>query len=370
MSPDVADQDHLTAYRPPGPSLIWAGLYVLFGHRFDVVRVANCLVGAVAVFLTYAIGRRCFSERIGLLAAALYAVFPTALLYTVDLLSEALGTLWFLAFLLVCLQFAERPGWGRALAAGLLLGIELLTRANCIVMLPLYVIWAVWQFRGQWRVLLQAAAVPALAVALLVPWAVRNYMVFHEFIPLSTMGGSVLLQGNNDIVVSDPAYFGYNVWDTNIPEYREALQSAGDEIERDKRARTFAVQWIKDHPEKWWFMVRHKLWRGLTPVLQPNSPRLYRAGMLVAWGPVLVLFGLAYFPTLIAALRRNDPGWLIHLAILHVLLLSIIFFGLARYRQPIEPLCIILAVTAVAFLFDRIQGARRSGQPPAIARAG
>src|SRR4051794_11023179 len=37
MSPDVKDQDHLTAYRPPGPSLVWAGLYYVFGHRYDAV---------------------------------------------------------------------------------------------------------------------------------------------------------------------------------------------------------------------------------------------------------------------------------------------------------------------------------------------
>jgi threonine/homoserine/homoserine lactone efflux protein len=97
-----------------------------------------------------------------------------------------------------------------------------------------------------------------------------------------------------------------------------------------------------------------KIWRGMTPFLQPNSPRLYRAGMLLTWGPVLVLFTLAFFPTWIGALRRNSPCWLLHAAILHVVLVSIIFFGYARYRQPIEPLCILLAVRAVEFVVERI----------------
>src|SRR4051794_29141972 len=42
MSPDVADQDHTTAYRPPGTSLVWAGLYQAFGHRYAAVRLAHC----------------------------------------------------------------------------------------------------------------------------------------------------------------------------------------------------------------------------------------------------------------------------------------------------------------------------------------
>src|SRR5262245_9338579 len=59
MSPDVADRDHLTAYRVPGTSLAWAGLYAIFGHRYDVIRVAHCAAGAIAVWLGFQIGRQC-----------------------------------------------------------------------------------------------------------------------------------------------------------------------------------------------------------------------------------------------------------------------------------------------------------------------
>src|SRR5437762_3127005 len=48
ISPDVPDKDHLTAYRPPGTSLAWAGLYRLFGHRYDIVRLLHCVAGALA----------------------------------------------------------------------------------------------------------------------------------------------------------------------------------------------------------------------------------------------------------------------------------------------------------------------------------
>ena len=53
LSPDVSNQDHLTAYRPPFPSILWAGLYGLFGHRYEVVRLANCTLGAASVLLLF-----------------------------------------------------------------------------------------------------------------------------------------------------------------------------------------------------------------------------------------------------------------------------------------------------------------------------
>lgn len=360
MSPDVEDQDHLSACVVPGTPVVWAGLYAISGHRYDVIRIAHCVFGAIAVFLVFEIGNRCYGSRVGLLSAAIYAVFPTALIAVVSLMSEALGNLWFLLFILATLWFGEKPSLGRSSIAGLFLGATMLTRASCIFMFPLVVVWGAWQFRDRWSAAIKSVAIPLVAVAVIAPWAFRNYLVFHEFIPLSTLGGSGLLQGNNDIVVTDPKYFGYCIWDTEIPEYREALQTAGDEVERDRRARRFAVEWLKSHPDKWWFLVRHKFWRALTPFLQPHTPRMYRLGMLLAWGPVLVLFGIAYFPTLIAALRRKEPQWLLHLAILQYLMTSVIFFGMARYRQQVEPLCIILAVQALTFLIERRKVAARS----------
>ncbi len=349
LSPDVVDQDHLTAYRPPGPSLVLAGLYRVFGHRYDVVRISNCLMSAATILLVFGIGRRCFNDKVGLLAAAVYTVWPLSLIYAIQIASEPLGTLLFLGFLLACLRFAERPTWGRAAVAGILLGLAILTRPNPVFMIPLTGLWALWQFRRDRRALLKGLAIPVLAIATMVPWWVRNYQVFHTFIPLSTMGGSGLLQGNNRIVATDPDYHGYSIWDTQIPEYADALKSAGDEVERDRRAKQFAIQWLKDNPDKWFSLAVAKLVRGWTPFLQPSSPRLYRLGTLLSWGPVLVLFLIAVVPTLVGFLRSGHPGWLIHLAIASSLIINLMFWGETRYRHSIEPLCILLAAQAVVF---------------------
>jgi hypothetical protein len=81
--------------------------------------------------------------------------------------------------------------------------------------------------------------------------------------------------------------------------------------------------------------------------------------MLVSWGPVLVLFALAFMPTLIAMVRTLHPGWLLHLGILHYAILSLIFFGYARYRTVVEPLCLILAAESLAFCLAQLEVYRR-----------
>jgi hypothetical protein len=291
---------------------------------------------------------------VGLIAAAGYAILPTALIYTVDLLSEPLGTFWFLLYILASLTFAEHQTWGRAAAAGLMLGLATLTRPNCLFMMPLAGLWALVQFRCRWLASMQAMAIPLIALLTLTPWTVRNYLVFERFIPLATSGGSGLLQGNNRIVATTPELYGYSVWDTEIPEYRDALRAAGNEYERDQLAKRLAMQWLAENPERWAYLAGAKFLRSWTPFLASKSPRTYRLVLLVTWSPVLVLFAVAFFPTLVFALRSGNPLWILHLAVFHYIITSLIFYGLLRYRQPIEPLCLILASKTLECLGSRI----------------
>jgi hypothetical protein len=200
-----------------------------------------------------------------------------------------------------------------------------------------------------------ALGVPAVSVLTLMPWAVRNYRLFGKFIPLSTQGGSALLQGNNDIVATNPVYYGFSIWDTKINDnIARELKAPNNEYERDRVAHRLAIEWLKEHREMWGYLVQAKFRRSWTPFLQQSSKAL-RLGMLLIWGPIFVLFAAAFFPTLIKFLRVDYGGWMLHLAIVHYAINSIVFFALARYRFPIEGLCIILACVSVTWFWDKVR---------------
>ena len=219
ISPDVKKPDgqlleHPTAYRSPGTSVLWAGMYWSFGHRYSVVRIFNCILDTLTILVIYLIGGKCFSDKVALLAAAIYTIWPTALLYSSQLGSETLFTFLFCCFILISLEFAERASWPRAIAAGVLLGLAMLTRGNAVLMVALMVPWSVWQFWRTPRLVVRGVAISLVALVMLVPWTIRNYEIFHAFIPFQTGGGDVLLGSYNSVVASDPLYYGYNVWPT------------------------------------------------------------------------------------------------------------------------------------------------------------
>ena len=357
MSPDVSDQNHLTAYRSPGPSLFYAAVYVVAGHRLAIIRVLNCLIGAMCCLLIIAVGRRTVGEGAAFAAAAVWAVWPVSIYLSGSLLSDQLATLTLLWLVLVLLGYAVRPTLNGALFAGFLLGVNLLVHPSRLFLLPMLGLWVVVQFWGSWRAFVMSALIPIVAVLLLVPWIARNERVFHRFIPFSTMGGSVLLQGNNRIVATDPEYLGYNVWDTAIPEYADALKAPNDEFGRDSVAKRLATEWIGTHRDRWLPMAIAKIRRGWTPFLQAHTPLSQRLAMLISWGPVLLLLLIGFVPLLLKFLRARDPGWLLHAVILHMVALDVVFFGLARYRYVVEPYCVLLAAGTVVWLVK--QGLRR-----------
>jgi 4-amino-4-deoxy-L-arabinose transferase-like glycosyltransferase len=360
VSPDVKSPtgellDHPSAYRAPGASVLWAGIYWLFGHRYAPVRLAQCVLDTLTILLLYRIARICFGDAVALLAAGVYAVWPTALLYSSVLGSEPLYTFLFCWSLLLSLQFAEDPSWLRAVAAGVLLGLALLTRGNAVMMVALMIPWGIIQFWKTPRLGMRACAIPLIAVVMLFPWTIRNYRVLHAFVPIETGGGDVLLGSYNRVVANDPLYYGYWVFPTAfLPEYAPQITAPNDEVERDRIEILLATRWMRDHPDKWWYLLESRFRRSWTPFLQPKSPWLYRIGMMASWGPVLALLILGFLPTAIFFLRTNHPGWILHVGILHFVLTALVFWGASRFRYPVEGLCIILASATVVWLCKRV----------------
>jgi len=350
-SADVTDQDHLTAYQAPGVTLMYAALFKVFGRTFWPLRIVQAFLDSATVLLLFLAARSIFSERVGLLTALVYSVYPLAIYLSNELLSETLFMFLSLVFVLCCLTAAgkQSPPW--LIAAGFVFGLSMLTRSNQLLFVPFWIIW-IWQNfrdRWQWRYLL-ALVVAALTV---LPWTARNYLVFHRFVPLTTTGGTALLAGNNRIVVTDPKYYGFCVWPTDIPEYRDALKAPNDEVEHDRVAKQLAVNWLKNNPDKWWYLIQAKFRRFWTPLLQQDNPKI-RLLMLLTWTPILILFTPAFFATFVGFWKRAPAGLLVHYNILAGLSTALICHALVRYRFPIEPFCIMLAGATVIWLWDRL----------------
>jgi hypothetical protein len=168
----------LAQRRTPAYPLVMAASVAIFGRDLLAITFAQHLLGVGTAALTYGIGRLAFGRTVGLLAGLGAALASPLLIYEHYLITESLFTFFLTLsiFLLVAGLRTERL-WLFA-AGGLALGLASLTRPvgqAVLLALPLALLFV---FR-RWRPSIVAFALAAACFALLVvPWAIRNQVVY------------------------------------------------------------------------------------------------------------------------------------------------------------------------------------------------
>ena len=339
-----------TAFWPIGYPLFLAAVFFLFGPHVVAAQLVNLLLSCGVLFLTYRLARRIFHDEVAArLAVLLLTVYPNQIAYTGALLSEMLATF---VLLLACDVFIARPGPGRALVAGLLLGCGALIKAQLLflpgILLALYGwrCWRSWRELGRIAVL---AAIFALGMAAIVlPLTARNYLVFDRLVLISTNGGVTFLDGNNPEARGDHT--------PNNSLIAGAAFSVADQVAADKRAYAIAVDWIKNNPDRFLALMPLKVWRLWAPDGDGEwwFQRGYAGyGVHVAVFRAIRIINQIYYAGLLAGaavaivlLAREgfrDRHWValgLWVAV-YLTLISMAYSGQSRFHIPAMPFLII-----------------------------
>jgi hypothetical protein len=271
-------------------------------------------------------------------------------------------------------EWVKTPRPGRALGAGLLWGVAILTRPNALVMPLLVGAWAWWPLgltlRGRDRV--RQVALLLLGVALVVgPWTLRNARVLHAFVPVTTGGGKALLDANNALLWDDPGHRG-GAWSVYAIEPYASRFRGLTEHATDSLSARMAWQFLDAHRPEWPAMAAAKLarfWRlrseggSLTGRwTAPGSP----LAPLGAWLDPLLLWSVVVLPlalfgafTLLVSSKRLFQS-LPLMAIAAFTASSVLYWGSLRMRLPVEPLVLLHAAVGADALWRRWRF-RRSG---------
>ena len=263
--PDPADTGRLA--RPPGYALFLASLYAVCGRSFFVVQLVQNLLGALAAVLTMLVGRRLVGWRAGWVAAFVTAVSSHLAFASNLILPDALCPLPLLAALLLVIERrGESPGRAlvRAGVAGALIGVATWLRPNLLLLAPFLALF-VAAISDRWRAgLARTAVVIAGMVVVVAPITIRNWVVYHELVPVSINGGITLLHGvaeaggrrfgvrsRDKLVIEEEAtYYG----DARLAEW----WAAPDGIRRDRERYREALREMRAHP---FVYARGMVWR-------------------------------------------------------------------------------------------------------------
>jgi 4-amino-4-deoxy-L-arabinose transferase-like glycosyltransferase len=308
--------------------------FALFGS-LEAVKYAQCLAGALLVPPLALVGRRAFGERAGLVAAGIAAFYPELVWFVSHFWAETVFTvlLWWAMERLLAADAAE--GSGTALASGLLWGLAILTRETVLYFLPFAALWLAWRRPGGAK---RAAALLATAALVVVPWTLRNWVVFDAFVPVSTSGALNLWQGNTRLN-REQVYEEYWAVHGRIAKYQFARKKAAEAIL--ERQPLWIFEKLRDEMPAFWAAhgqpIVH-LERGAYGIVARPVALAAVAVVLLPYLAVLLLFvvGLAALP------RSRALALLLGFLVFYVLL-HVAAHGYPRYRLPAMPALFLLA---------------------------
>jgi hypothetical protein len=234
--------------------------------------------------------------------------------------------------------------------------------ATLAALLPLLLGWLVYRqhlLRRKW--IGRSAATLSIVVLCCVPWTIRNYKVFHHFVPLRSVLGLQLWLGNND---QTQDIFRGDLHPIYNAAEREKYIAMG-EIAYMHEKRQEAVRYMISHPAREARLIVHRFistWTGGTPhplkdlIETPSAwfRFILAFNLLAALGALCGIFVL---------LRSHSAFWL------PVAVFPLVYpwayyltLSLPRYRLPIDPIVLLLMAVALSQISNR-----RGSEAPAAA---
>ncbi len=337
------------------------------GGDLTAVRLTQAVLGALAVVLTFLLGRQVFGTAVGVLAASVAAVYPY-LLYLTGVLYNQNHVLPLVLLLVLALYRRQAGGgFGWVVVCGLCLGFGGSFVPPILVAAPPLGIWHAAR-RGWGPGSRDVGVMAAVAVLALTPVLVRGYVVEHRFVPVAGGGGPALYWSNNPNM--DPEERDAERWvELNMRQVGAERDSMGwtqaqSDSALNARARdyiranpgTFIVNCLRRTKMMWWIYPK--------PYTKDQINRKKEILAAVTSAPVLLL---GFFGALWCLPRwaRFLPFYAVPICFT---LVYTAIVGTVRYRFSFEPLLMILGAAFLlrlvrpSLLEDRVAPPGSSGE--------
>ena len=334
-----------TVFMMPGLPFTLAFLMKLFGHYGGItaLRILQAIFQVFSLLLVFFIGRKIFNSRVGIIAVILDILCISEIWVPNLVLTETFFKFFVLMLLLVSMYAIEQNKIKYYVLGGGFLGIATLFRPT-IAPYPILII-IIWIII---KINLKDAVKYSLVVAgvfclVMSPWWVRNYSIYHKFIPMTLASGNPMLQGtfidyNQKTKATDG--LDYTNYNTKAPKLTE-IEKNDMEIALSKyRLKTLAPK----TPLKfiYWYTIQ-KGW------IQINSPFYWgnifgeKFELAKLYYLFLLLIGLMGVIFYFKDKEKNKLAILPILTIVFFIIVYLPFYTMCRYFYPVVPLVIIFS---------------------------
>jgi hypothetical protein len=366
-----------TAWVAPLYPLLMAAVFKVCGDESILsawfMLAFNCFVFAIITRTIYEIAARYFNRRTASWAAWIWVFYPTILLFMVW--ETILSTWLFTCIVVLALRMRgigedqEIPALddprtlGRWLLFGLLWALLALSNPSLLLFLPACGFW-ILNPKGNFpkieriRQLRFAAFSVLLFILCTAPWVARNWIIFHRLIPMRSDFGAEFYLGNG------PGAHGFSMVSEHpfqSPEQFQLYKQMG-ELAYSRMRGQLAWKYVEAHPEHFFWNTLRRIvyfWTGGPITLHGSWYARAHQMEHAAQYPFASITGLL---GLALALKRRVPG--ITLFAWAFLLIPLTYYVTAvdaRFRFPLDPLIVVLAVYLFQSITQMLSKRRKAG---------
>lgn len=356
-------------------TLYLTGVYALFGYHPLIARLIQSLLGGILMpWLIYRLGKEHFSNKVGLIAAGLSAVYLYFVYYAAALMTETfyiIGILWILD---VATRLGADPPKDTPLSSayylkasldlGLAMAVTVLFRQVILLFFPVLFLWLFWRsFRRKktsaFKIIGVLSGATLILIAAILPWTYRNYQVFNRFVLLNTNAGYAFFWGNHPI-------HGYNfisILPSDGPSYQDLIPPelrSLDEAALDQALLKRGLAFIQADPLRYLILSGSRIkdyfqfWPSSKSSLVSNISRVLSFALLL---PFMIYGLIVEFPGVI-----KSKTLILYLFIIVYTGVHLLTWALIRYRLPVDAVLLIFAGAALQQIQQTLS--KRFTQPP------
>jgi len=342
-----------TAWIAPAYPYFVAAIFTMFGvysaTSAAIVLTVQCFMAAATGVTICVLGQRTMGARAGFWAGWIWALSPFFFRWPTSWVWDFTASAFLLnLILIVTLEVAEKGGTKRWLGVGGLWGVSALTNPALLSVMPFTMGYAAIANRGarrRWATGLSLSA--ALFAAMVLPWLVRNEIVF---------GRPVFLRSNY--------WFEFHLGNYH---YSNGMGFSGKHPTRNGRemqrfvslgeqgyiewAKNDALRFVREYPGEFWNLTAHRVWWFWdgTPLIYAGSewwrPWKFWPLSCTAW------LGLIF------VLTRRVRGRFLYASTLIIYPKTYyLAYCVSKYRHAIEPEMVLLSVYLAYVIWGEMRG--------------
>jgi 4-amino-4-deoxy-L-arabinose transferase-like glycosyltransferase len=325
------------------------------GESLVLPHIMGALIGTAIVILGYVLSMRVLGDHASaLIASGVIAVYPGLMIYAGMLQTETLYTAFLLLAFLFAYRIIDSGSWKDSVALGIVSGLASLTRVVFVGFLPLLLVMIWWEKRWEGKAALLLLYACVVWMVVLAPWTIRNYTIYHAWIPVSSGGGNTLLTGNNPFATGTwKSEAGFEEW------YRQKALEHGvqnverlNELQHSDVSRTIALEYMKDHPLKVLVLAMKKAYIfWIYPIAHTDSNVPLQAAIALVDG--ILLFGVAI--GCVAIWDERSRLMPIYGAIIFFFITQVVLHAEARFRLPLVPLLCLVFGQGSSLVLDPVR---------------